>query len=260
MNELMTSLARPENAVFVVPAIVAVLFAVLQVVGGGLDAAAGHGHGFDVAGHGHAHGLGGHVHAHGHAHTHAHDPHHPHDHAHHGPHSHEHPHPRPGLAQAVLLWLNVGKAPLMIVLEVLLLAFGIFGVLGADALRARGAASGWPATAITFVPALALAAFVAKGAGAAIARTMPTFETKGMTARSLVGTTAEVASEEVTAEAGRASARDAAGDLYTVFCRLAPGATPAKKGERVVLVDYVADGDRYTVKPVASDPAAAPKP
>ncbi|HVY60524.1 MAG TPA: hypothetical protein VHF22_02675, partial [Planctomycetota bacterium] len=109
---------------------------------------------------------------------------------------------------------------------------------------------GWYASAITFPPALIAAAFVAKGTGALIGRYMPTFETKGTTARSLVGTTAEVASTEVTAETGRASARDAAGDLYTVFCRLEPGAPPVKRGDKVVLVSYSPDGDRYTVKPL----------
>jgi hypothetical protein len=249
MHELSTILGRWESAVFLVPAVVAVLFMLLQIIGFGMDSLSGHGHGFDH----------GHDHEHGPGHEHHHD--HDHDHHHHGHgHAHDHHHvdAKPGFVSAVLTWFNVGRAPFMIVLEVLLLGFGVVGVTGVSALATSGGMRGWPAIALTFPVALIGGAFLAKVVGGLIAKHLPTFESKGTTSRSLVGTTAEVASAEVTAEGGRASARDAQGDLYTVFCRLAPGLPAAKRGERVLLVAYAPEEDRYTVKPVAAAPGAAP--
>ena len=76
------------------------------------------------------------------------------------------------------------------------------------------------------------------------------------TSATLVGLTAEVASEEVTGEGGRAMAKDAQGDQFTVFCRLPPGVPPVKHGAKVSIVEYESKQDRYVVKPVAAGAGA----
>ncbi len=244
MNELFAILGRWENAIFLVPALVAVLFMLLQIVGFGMDSAA---HAGDV---GHGHDVG-HSHDHGHDHDHDHDHAHGHEHGH--VHAHDNVHaPQQGVVSAVLTWLNVGRAPFMIVFQVLLLAFGIFGVLGTSALaRWGGGVKGWPAIGMTAPVALIGAAFAARVVGGLFARHLPTFESKRVSARSLLGIEAEVASEVIDAQGGRAAARDAQGDVFTVFCNLEPGAPTAKRGEKVLLVSYRPADDRYTVKPVA---------
>lgn len=275
MEELLTSLFLPHNAVFVVPAVVAILFMAMQIVGAGFgDGGADHDHGGLDGAHVGEHGVDpGHVDVHdggvghvdgdvdgdvdvdGHVHVHG-----GHDHGH--LHGHDHGHAHVGTGKdpltAVLMWFNVGRAPLMVVLEILLLSLGLYGVVGSWALHQWSGIAGWNATALTAPAALAAAALTAKIASSFFARYLPTFETKHVTSRSLVGLTAEVASEEVNAESGRASAKDAAGDLYTVFCKMAPGSPPAKRGESVVLVAYAPDVDRYTVKPAAAAPQQAP--
>jgi hypothetical protein len=210
---------------------------------------AGHDHDF---GHDHDHDFGhDHDHDHdlGHDHDHDHDVGHDHDLGHAHDHQHVEP-PHQGVLSAVLTWFNIGRAPFMIVCEVLLVAFGVFGVAGTTALAEWDGMRGWPAIGFTMPVALIGAALTTKLVSGLFARYLPTFESKRVSSRSLVGLQAEVASEEVSAEGGRASVRDAQGDLYTIFCRLEAGSPSAKRGDRVVLVAYHADDDRYSVKPV----------
>jgi hypothetical protein len=138
-----------------------------------------------------------------------------------------------------------------VILETLFLAFGIFGVAGTTYLARAEGLAGARAVGLAGAFALVLAAIAAKLVSGAFARWLPTFETKRVTSRSLVGSRAEVASERVDEAGGRAAARDGAGDLYTVFCRTAPGARAALRGETIELVDYDPETDRYTVKPLA---------
>jgi ABC-type nickel/cobalt efflux system permease component RcnA len=251
MSEFLQIVARWENAFFVVPALVAILFMLLQMVGFGMDSISGGGHEHDV-GHGHDHG-----HDHDHHHEPGHDHHHEpgHDHAHDAAHAHDHHHVEPqpqGFVSAMLTWFNIGRAPFMIVFEVLFLSFGFIGVGLTSALSAHDGTRGWPAIALSVPLALVGAALVTKLVSNSIAKHLPTFETKRTSSRALVGAVAEVASEEVTADGGRALARDPHGDPFNVFCRLEAGAPAAKRGQKVKLVAYDAASDRYTVKPEVS--------
>jgi hypothetical protein len=259
MSEILTLLGRWENVAFLVPATVGVLFMLLQFVGLGLDQVGGdhdadadadldhdldHGvdadidhdveveadHDIDVD---HDHDLDTAV---GHAHDH-----------------HTVEPGGPGVLTAILVWFNVGRAPFMVILETLFLAFGVFGVFGTTVLAREEGMTGWPAVGLAAAFSTVAAALSAKLVSGAFARWLPTFETKRVTTRSLVGAVAEVASAEIDGQGGRAAARDGRGDLYTVFCRTAPGASAAKRGERVKLVGYDVASDRYIVKPMASE-------
>ena len=282
MDEFLAILGRWENVAFLVPATVGILFMLLQLVGFGLDqlfaggpeheidAGADHdvdagtdvdsehdldlgevgsdadlgdvgqeadagevGHDAEVAA---DHGIGGYA--------------------------HDHHHVEPagsGLLAAVLTWFNIGRAPFMVVFETLLIGFGVLGIGCTTALAELEGTRGWAALGLSFPVALVGAALLAKTVSGFFARHLPTFESKRVTARSLVGTVAEVTSERMDDGGGRALAQDAAGDLYTVFCRLAPGSPPARRGERVLLVSYRPDDDRYVAKPLA-EPPGAPRP
>lgn len=239
MAELFAAVGRWENILFLVPATVGLLFMFLQFVGFGLDQwGGGHEVDHDID-HDVDHDIGHDVdHDHDIAPGHAHD--------HHDVHVGE----GHGLLAAVLTWFHVGRAPFMVIAQTLLLSFGLFGVLGTTVLGRTQGLHGWPAVGLAAAFSLVAAALSTKALAGAFARWLSTFETKKVTARTLVGATAEVASEVVDERTGRAAARDAQGDLYTVFCRTAPGAPPIKRGDRVVLVAYHADDDRYTVKPL----------
>jgi hypothetical protein len=268
MSDFLLILSRPENLWFLVPAIVAILFMLLQIVGFGADSLSGKAEGLDAGhdhdvGHDHDHDVGhDHDHdvGHDHDHDHDHDADHDHDHHHevaHG-HAHDHHHVEPaqqGLVSAVLTWFNVGRAPFMIVVETLLLSFGAFGIAGTTILGRYQGIHGREAVLMTLPAALVLGALTAKFVSGFFARHLPTFESKRVTSRALVGLTAEVASEEVTTEGGRASAKDPQGDQFTVFCRLPAGMAAVKRGEKVMIVEYDPREDRYTVKPVAAGAA-----
>ncbi len=168
----------------------------------------------------------------------------------------------PGLFTSVLVFFNLGRVPFTVVLMVLLFSFGILGLVATRFITRWDGSAGLALLLKAFPIAFVGSCLVTKGASQVFARYLPTLETKRVTPRTLLGTTAEVASAEVTADGGRAHAKDAEGDLFTVFCRLAPGAPAARRGEKVLLVDHDAKQNLYTVKPVAaaaeSGPAAKP--
>jgi len=250
METLLNILARPENLVFLVPAIVAVLFMMLTLVGFGADSMGGKAEGIGVDhGHGHEHGPGhDHDHDHDHDHVHAADG-HAHDH-------HVDP-PSQGFVSAVMTWFNIGRAPFMIVVEAFLLSFGAWGVVGTTVLARTQGLVGRSAVLMTVPAALVLGALTAKILSGFIARNLPTYQSKRTTSRSLVGLAGEVASEEIGEGGGRASVKDAQGDQFVVFCRLAPGVPSVKRGGKVELTEYDAKNDRYVVKPVAAGAAPA---
>lgn len=256
MTNLIALLGGWENVAFLVPAATGLLFMLLQFVGFGLDQL-GAEHDVDASGDGDLdadHDLDLDHDADADADADAdHDLDHDADHDLADSHAHDHHTVEadgPGVFTAILAWFNVGRAPFMVILETLFLAFGVFGVFGTTYLRRSEGLTGWPAVGLSAASALVIAAIAAKLVSGAFARYLPTFETKRTTARSLVGATAEVASAAVDEQGGRAAARDAVGDLYTVFCRTAPGAPPVARGAKVELIGYDAESDRYTVKPL----------
>jgi hypothetical protein len=149
MENLVRLLGRWENVPFLVPATVGLLFMLLQFVGFGLDQLGAES---DVDGDADADadldgGLAAIDHDVDHDLDHDLDQDVDHDVDHDADgvaHAHDHHTVEPagpGLLAAVLTWFNVGKAPFLVILETLFLAFGIFGVAGTTYLaRAEGLA------------------------------------------------------------------------------------------------------------------------
>ena len=149
----------------------------------------------------------------------------------------------------VLAWLGIGRAPLMVLLTVGLLAFGITGLL------LRPVVGALVALAIAVVASL----LATSGSGRVLARYMPTSETYARRRDALVGCmgTARLA---VTRTFGVAQIRDESGTLHEVRCRIDAvddGVTIAK-GSPLVIVDYEDSSATYTVAALNHDVTARP--
>lgn len=162
--------------------------------------------------------------------------------------------PAAGWLHAVLAWLNVGRAPLVVVLQQLLLHVGLWGVGALWVLRRTQELSGGRALLLAGPFALAAGAFTTKAVTGLVARLLPVQSGKQVTRRSLVGARARVSSAALDERGGRATVRDAQGDLYTVFCRLSPGLGPVPRGGEVELVAYEPERDRYLARPLGAGP------
>ncbi len=143
----------------------------------------------------------------------------------------------------LLDFVNVGETPLMMLIAVFLLMWGITGftfnhiiisILQKFAVKTFWAPLIIPSLAIAFVVSIMSTKLFAK----VIAIVIPTSE-KGVTSiKELVGKTARVISGEVTTKFGRARLRDNLGNSITVFCKIRAGEEMPKIGDEVILLDY----------------------
>lgn len=150
----------------------------------------------------------------------------------------------------VLAWLGVGRAPIMVLLTVGLLAFGITGLL------ARLFVGPFVALGL----ALVVSPFATSATGRVLGRYMPTSETYALERNALVGC-AGTARLAVTRSFGVAQVIDESGTLHEVRCRIddtAAEGTTITKGGALVVVDYEDSSATYTVAALNHDALARP--
>jgi len=143
----------------------------------------------------------------------------------------------------VLTWLGLGKAPLTILITVLLITWGLAGFF--INLGLWGSMGGW--VWIVSVPAAAIISLgVTHLAGRAFARLMPASAGNAPPKTSLVGRVGE-ALYNIDHKFGLAAVRDPKGELYQVPCRIYPDRPVIPKGDKVLLVDYDTDEKLFYV-------------
>jgi len=150
-----------------------------------------------------------------------------------------------------LSFVGVGKVPLSVLLEILLLTWGFFGWMTNSVL-----ANYIPP--FTYVPLLhfpvalgvatILSLLVTKTIAGTVAKLLPSTVTQISKKQDFVGATATVISGEVTEKFGIAHLRDKHGDLHKLYCRLRPGKEIIKKGEPVMLIAYDKKKKEYIVQ------------
>lgn len=223
------------NLVFIAPLALAMLYigvyAFTGVTFGEADADAGVGAGVEAdAGGGVGHGDGDgfdHGHDHGHA---AVEP------------DHE-----ASFVQSLLSFLGFGKAPLSIVLTVLLIGWGVLGLLTNFALQ-HVVPADWMVAAAS-LPVAGFGGLALTGAVTRLlAKWMPGTETYAVGKAELIGLTG-TATLNIDRGFGTANVRDRGGDLFQVSCRVYAHGRELAKDSRVVLVDYDSAGDFFYVAP-----------
>lgn len=150
----------------------------------------------------------------------------------------------------VLAWLGVGRAPLMVLVTVGLLAFGITGLL----------ARLFVGPLLALVVALFASPFATSAAGRVLGRYMPTSESYALGRNALVGC-AGTARLAVTRTFGVAQVIDESGTLHEVRCRIddtAEEGSTITKGAALVVVDYEDSTATYTVAALNHDALARP--
>jgi len=151
-----------------------------------------------------------------------------------------HPHSAEGRGGAsgplaiALNWLGVGRAPLSLLLIVLMLTWGAAGFLVNSAFRPT---AGWEAAKFSIPIAVIAGVMVTKAVSGAIGRFVPLNDTAALRRRALVGTVGE-ALYDITPAFGVAVVRDPNHDLQQVACRVGEGVETIPKGTRVKLVAY----------------------
>lgn len=136
---------------------------------------------------------------------------------------------------SLLQWLNVGRLPLLLLIVVFLLTFGIFGLV---AQRLVAAVAGAPAPWFLAVPAaVAVALPATRHLGRALSRILPADETTAVDRDSLVGRMAVVTTGVAApGSPAQARARDAHGQAHYVMVQPDTSDDTFAEGEIVILV------------------------
>lgn len=136
---------------------------------------------------------------------------------------------------SVLQWLNLGRLPLLMLLVVFLLSFGVLGLI---LQRLVAAAIGHPAPWWLASPlALSAAIPATRSAGRLFARFLPTEETTAVGLDSLVGRMAVVVTGEAAAGSpAQARARDVHGQPHYVMVEPDTPEEVFAEGETVILL------------------------
>lgn len=148
-----------------------------------------------------------------------------------------------GAADFWLGWLHVGKVPLLVLLVVLLIAFGLIGlILNAIVYSVLGH---YPYHALSVTIALLGALPVVRISGAAIARIIPKDETSAVLLETLVGHVAVVVNGTARPNYP-AEARVKSGQDQTFYVRVEPeaGGAVLNTGESVLLIKQIS-GSRF---------------
>lgn len=152
-------------------------------------------------------------------------------------------------ALTLLAFLGIGKAPLLVVLVILLGSIGTAGWILNTILQSLFTPyPGWGLTAV-FPIALILGSFVSSRTARFIGRTLPSVSTTATAAAGLVGRRGTVISPRVDQKYGLVRVRDNSGTLITVFAISHNHETIANQAE-VALIDYNPDQKLYTVAPI----------
>jgi membrane protein implicated in regulation of membrane protease activity len=160
------------------------------------------------------------------------------DHDAHAGHDHDADHDANGSAAlAVLSWFGVGRAPLSILMMMLLMCWGIIGFAVNSSVRTR-----WPAIQpwLISIPAAGIGALLlTKLLAGFLGRFLPTSETYARRRHALLGSVGEVVLP-VDRGFGMVAVRDRSGELFQLPCRLEAGDRTIAKGTKVTLVAYSA--------------------
>lgn len=153
-------------------------------------------------------------------------------------------HDAPGPIGRFLAWMYVGKVPVLMILIVLLTAFGAFGLI-AQALVAS--VLGRPLPAALAAPAIFLLCLpLVRGAVGTLARIMPGDESSAIDPKTLVGRTATVTGGIArTGMPAQARVADAFGTDHYVLVEPEDGSDIFASGTVVLLVRQVG-GSRFT--------------
>lgn len=152
-------------------------------------------------------------------------------------------------ALALLAFLGVGKAPLLVVLVILLGSIGAIGwTLNSIVLSILENYPDWGLTAV-FPLALIAGSFISSRTARLIGRALPSVSTTATAAVGLIGRRGTVISPRVDEKYGLVRVRDASGTLINVFAISHDSETISGKSE-VALVDYDAEKKLYTVAPI----------
>ncbi|HEV2293476.1 MAG TPA: hypothetical protein VGR35_06440 [Tepidisphaeraceae bacterium] len=142
----------------------------------------------------------------------------------------------PSMHETLLNLVGVGRAPLGIVLMILLMSWGFIGFSINQIVRPIV-----PADWMVALASLPLAAFgsvaVTGGIARLVARLLPTTTTTAHRRRELCGCVGE-AMYEITSNFGMVAVRDRDGNHYQLPCRVSADRGPIAKGEPVLLVRY----------------------
>ena len=136
---------------------------------------------------------------------------------------------------SLLQWLNLGRLPLLMLIVVFLLSFGLLGLMGQ---RLVAALFGQPAPWFLAAPlALAAALPATRSAGRLFARYLPTEETTAVDRDTLVGRMAVVVTGQAAAGSpAQARARDVHGQPHYIMVEPDTPEEVFAEGETVVLV------------------------
>lgn len=147
---------------------------------------------------------------------------------------------------ALMAYLGMGKAPLMVILVIL---FGTVGLLGwlLNSLIG-GIVTPYPAVAFAAVLPISLVggSFVSSRTARLIGRALPPISTTATKASALVGRPGVVISPNVDGKYGMVRLRDSGGTMINVFA-ITDGEEPIDRSSEVVLVEYDPQLKRYTV-------------
>ena len=155
------------------------------------------------------------------------------------------------LHMAVLTFIGVGRAPVGLVLMILLLTWGCIGFITNNALRPFVPAE-WM-VALASLPMAAVGSVLTTNSMARlVARYLPSTETSAHKRRDLCGLVGE-AMYAITPEFGMAVVRDRHGNRFQVACRVGEDRPPIGKGEPVLLVRFDEKDEAFTVVPYELD-------
>jgi hypothetical protein len=143
---------------------------------------------------------------------------------------------------SLLSWINVGRLPLLMLIVVLLFAFGMTGLIGQ---RIVAAVLGRPGPWFLMAPAaLSLALPTTRVFGRFVARIMPHDETTAVTRDSLVGRVAVIVTGDAShGNAAQARVRDQHGQVHYVMVEADNLGDLFSQGTSVLLVRYA--GAKY---------------
>ena len=161
--------------------------------------------------------------------------------------SHQHPSTELAFHVAALRWLGVGRAPLSIVLMVLVMSWSLVGFI-ANGIFAPNFEKG-VTPALYSIPIAAVAAvLITRGFSMLMGRYVPLDETYARRKHELLGCVGE-ALFAVSDTEGVAVLHDDQGDLFQVACRTRKDEPAIAKSSKVKLVAYNARQGVFYVKP-----------
>lgn len=155
----------------------------------------------------------------------------------------------PGLA--LLAYLGLGRAPLMVILLLLFGAVGLLGwVFNALVLRILGIYPGLIFGA-SFVVSLGAGSYISSRLARVIGRALPPISTTATSEQALVGRRGTVISPFIDQRYGMVHLRDSAGTLISVFA-VSDEEPPIRRGEEVIFISY--DTERRLYQAVRATP------